>query len=177
MYQHFTNGHLDKSVYTQTNKIEYVELVNESDQHVLEIYLINYYKPKYNKMDKKSDGLTLNLDIKLNWIEFEQREVYSDTNDNISLYDLEYGDLVFIGKQNSKLNELERWRVTDIYGSHALVHDINPYDQGNILGVYGPVEIETAYDIIYSNNLITMTVEQYCNTQHIQYTNKLLNKY
>ncbi len=45
---HFTSGHLETSCYVETCKIEYIE-VSEIDSYLYEIYLINRFKPRYNK--------------------------------------------------------------------------------------------------------------------------------
>ena len=61
MNQHFTKGHLPQSVYEEVAKIEYIKHKTKSDAQVMEVYFINKYKPKYNKLNKKSDSLTINL--------------------------------------------------------------------------------------------------------------------
>jgi hypothetical protein len=42
-------GHLDFECYCNTRKIEYVELYNEFEMRVFEIFFINYYKGVFNK--------------------------------------------------------------------------------------------------------------------------------
>ena len=59
--QHFTKGHLPKSVYEEVAKIEYIKHKTKSDAQVWEVYLINKYKPRYNTLNKKNDMLTINL--------------------------------------------------------------------------------------------------------------------
>ena len=61
MNQHFTKGHLPKSVYEEVAKIEYMKHKTKSDAQVWEVYLINKYKPRYNTLNKKNDALTINL--------------------------------------------------------------------------------------------------------------------
>ena len=61
MNQHFTKGHLPKSVYEEVAKIEYIKHKTKSDAQVWEVYLINKYKPRYNTLNKKNDMLTINL--------------------------------------------------------------------------------------------------------------------
>ena len=61
MSQHFTKGHLPKSVYEEVAKIEYMKHKTKSDAQVWEVYLINKYKPRYNTLNKKNDLLTINL--------------------------------------------------------------------------------------------------------------------
>lgn len=49
--QHFTgNGHLKSECYRQVKKIQYMQCKNDSDMKDKEIYFINKYKPKYNKV-------------------------------------------------------------------------------------------------------------------------------
>ena len=59
--QHFTKGHLPKSVYEEVAKIEYMKHKTKSDAQVWEVYLINKYKPRYNTLNKKNDMLTIDL--------------------------------------------------------------------------------------------------------------------
>ena len=59
--QHFTKGHLSKSVYEEVAKIEYIKHKTKSDAQVWEVYLINKYKPRYNTLNKKNDMLTIDL--------------------------------------------------------------------------------------------------------------------
>ena len=61
MNQHFTKGHLPKSVYEEVAKIEYMKHKTKSDAQVWEVYLINKYKPRYNTLNKKNDMLTVDL--------------------------------------------------------------------------------------------------------------------
>ena len=61
MNQHFTKGHLPKSVYEEVAKIEYIKHKTKSDAQVWEVYLINKYKPRYNTLNKKNDILTIDL--------------------------------------------------------------------------------------------------------------------
>ena len=61
MNQHFTKGHLPKSVYEEVAKIEYMKHKTKSDAQVWEVYLINKYKPRYNTLNKKNDILTIDL--------------------------------------------------------------------------------------------------------------------
>lgn len=64
MNQHFTKGHLPKECYQSVAKIEYIKWKTKSDAQVMEVYFINKYKPKFNKQDKRSDTLTIQLDEK-----------------------------------------------------------------------------------------------------------------
>ena len=64
MNQHFTKGHLPKECYQSVAKIEYIKWKTKSDAQVMEVYFINKYKPKFNKQDKRSDTLTIQLEEK-----------------------------------------------------------------------------------------------------------------
>ena len=61
MNQHFTKGHLSSECYKNVYVIEYMKHRTKSDAQVWETYLINKYKPRYNKLNKKNDALTINL--------------------------------------------------------------------------------------------------------------------
>ena len=68
-------NHLFKTPMVRTldvnkiSKIEYTVLNSEADMFLYEIYLINKYKPKFNKDDKAKDNLTIELP-ELNWTKF-----------------------------------------------------------------------------------------------------------
>lgn len=64
MNQHFTKGHLPKECYSSVVKIEYIKWKTKSDAQVMEVYYINKYKPRFNKQDKRSDALTIQLEEK-----------------------------------------------------------------------------------------------------------------
>ena len=64
MNQHFTKGHLPKECYSSVAKIEYIKWKTKSDAQVMEVYYINKYKPRFNKQDKRSDTLTIQLEEK-----------------------------------------------------------------------------------------------------------------
>ena len=61
MNQHFTKGHLPAECYKSVASIEYMKWKTKSDAQVMEVYFINKYKPKFNKLNKKSDALNINL--------------------------------------------------------------------------------------------------------------------
>ena len=61
MNQHFTKGHLPAECYKSVASIEYMKWKTKSDAQVMEVYFICKYKPRYNKLNKKSDQLTINL--------------------------------------------------------------------------------------------------------------------
>ena len=61
MNQHFTKGHLSAECYKSVASIECMKFKTKSDAQVMEVYFINKYKPKYNKLNKKADTLTINL--------------------------------------------------------------------------------------------------------------------
>ena len=61
MNQHFTKGHLPSECYKSVASIEYMKWKTKSDAQVMEVYFICKYKPRYNKLNKKADTLTINL--------------------------------------------------------------------------------------------------------------------
>ena len=50
-----------KECYKNVCVIEYMKHKTKSDAQVWEVYLINKYKPKFNKLNKKDDALTIDL--------------------------------------------------------------------------------------------------------------------
>ena len=81
--QHFTKGHLPKSVYEEVAKIEYIKHKTKSDAQVWEVYLINKYKPRYNTLNKKNDMLTINLGEE-NWKVYQVLKQSSRTSEKAS---------------------------------------------------------------------------------------------
>ncbi|HSQ88722.1 GIY-YIG nuclease family protein [Romboutsia sp.] len=60
--QHFGDkGHLDQKCYKETCKIEYQKYKTKSDAQIMEVVEINRYKPKYNKLNKQNDDMTLDI--------------------------------------------------------------------------------------------------------------------
>lgn len=64
MNQHFTKGHLPKQCYNSVAKIEYQKYETKSDAQIMEIVMINKYKPKFNKLNKQNDNITFNVEEK-----------------------------------------------------------------------------------------------------------------
>ena len=83
MNQHFTKGHLPKSVYEEVAKIEYIKHKTKSDAQVWEVYLINKYKPRYNTLNKKNDALTIDLGEE-NWKVYQVLKQSSRTSKKAS---------------------------------------------------------------------------------------------
>lgn len=58
--QHFTNrGHLPIECYNSVARVDLIKLNNNLECKGLEDYLINKYKPKFNKKDKSKDPFIL----------------------------------------------------------------------------------------------------------------------
>ena len=74
MEEHFGGkGHLDKKCYSDTCRIEYLKFKTDADSLLVETYLINKYRPIYNKANKsKYEGQTIKLDIKEDWKLYKQ---------------------------------------------------------------------------------------------------------
>lgn len=72
MSQHFSDkGHLDGKCYASVARIEYQKYKTKSDAQIMEVVEINRYKPLYNKLNKQTDSMT--LDIKENeWKLYKQ---------------------------------------------------------------------------------------------------------
>lgn len=64
---HFIKGHLPQDCYSSISEIEYLQFNTNSDAIIVETYMINKYKPRYNKLNKKDDAVTLNIPIEENW--------------------------------------------------------------------------------------------------------------
>ena len=68
---HFAKGHLPKKCYSNVKNIEACKITNETNCAIYEIYYINKYKPKYNKIHKYKDRIILDLS-ELEWINFKK---------------------------------------------------------------------------------------------------------
>lgn len=69
--EHFTNNtHLIAECYSETEKVEFVKLQNESEQVVYEASLINFEKPKYNKQFNDNGNIKIEIPD-FEWTEFE----------------------------------------------------------------------------------------------------------
>lgn len=70
------HSHLPEEAYEELYEIHYTTMNTVSDQHIMEIALINYYKPIYNQQDKKDDDLTIlkNEINKLKWEKYDEYE-------------------------------------------------------------------------------------------------------
>lgn len=75
MSRHFTKTcHLPASCYSELNKIEYIEVQNDNDCTIIELYLIALHHPKHNaKSSSSNTELSINLD-RFKWKEFKQDE-------------------------------------------------------------------------------------------------------
>lgn len=77
--QHFKNGygHLPIDCYKSTCKIEIIKLKDYAQALALEQYLIDKYRPKYNKKDKSKDIFTpTNFDDIEKYKELEKWKLY-----------------------------------------------------------------------------------------------------
>ncbi|MGL5717981.1 MAG: nucleotide excision repair endonuclease [Paraclostridium sp.] len=100
MSEHFGGkGHLPKECYNKVGKIEYVEVPSDADALLVEQYLINKYKPKYNKNGKASDSQSLRFSIMMFFLTVGKWEVYEIRRTSFFLWSLfkidHIGDLIF----------------------------------------------------------------------------------
>ena len=81
MNEHFSKrGHLPHKCYKNIGKIEYIEVSSDADARLIELYLINKYKPKYNTEGKAQDSQSLKYSLPLRillgnkWILYDVRK-------------------------------------------------------------------------------------------------------
>lgn len=86
MDEHFSvKGHLSKKCYNKVGNIEYLKVNSDADARLVEQYMINRYKPRYNVDGKTDDNqaFKFNLFMGLNyfgrWKLYERRR-YSFLN-------------------------------------------------------------------------------------------------
>lgn len=78
------HSHLPTECYQNIYKIEYMEIKNEGDLHILEIYYINKYLPLYNSGDRGSVITTIQLiSPPNNWKEFDFKAMGIDINSHL----------------------------------------------------------------------------------------------
>ena len=65
--QHFTKGHLPKKCYKSIARIDYIKWDSKSDAQVMEVYYINKYHPRFNKLDKQGDRLNIQIGNEKEW--------------------------------------------------------------------------------------------------------------
>lgn len=88
--QHFTKGHLPKKCYKSIARIDYIKWDSKSDAQVMEVYYINKYHPKFNKLDKQGDRLNIQIEDEKEW------KVYQVIKKTNIKYEAENGILIWI---------------------------------------------------------------------------------
>lgn len=88
--QHFTKGHLPKKCYKSIARIDYIKWDSKSDAQVMEVYYINKYHPKFNKLDKQGDRLNIQIGNEKEW------KVYQVIKKPNIKYEAENGILTWI---------------------------------------------------------------------------------
>ena len=88
--QHFTKGHLPKKCYKSIARIDYIKWDSKSDAQVMEVYYINKYHPKFNKLDKQGDRLNIQIEDEKEW------KVYQVIKKPNIKYETETGILTWI---------------------------------------------------------------------------------
>lgn len=88
--QHFTKGHLPKKCYKSIARIDYIKWDSKSDAQVMEVYYINKYHPKFNKLDKQGDRLNIQIEDEKEW------KVYQVIKKPNIKYEAENGTLTWI---------------------------------------------------------------------------------
>lgn len=76
MNEHFKNGHLPKKCYESVGRIEYIEVSTDADAVLIETYMINKYKPKYNKYGKTKDEQSLKINSIVFFMSFGTWKLY-----------------------------------------------------------------------------------------------------
>lgn len=69
-----THNHLPKECYTEIKSVRFAETNNEADALIYEVYYINKFNPKYNKISKTLDCTTINLK-ELEFVEYNQKNI------------------------------------------------------------------------------------------------------
>ena len=88
--QHFEKGQLPKKCYKSIAKIEYIKWDTKSDAQVMEVYYINKYHPRYNRLENQNDRLNIQMNEEKEW------EVYQIIKKPNIKYEAENGVLTWI---------------------------------------------------------------------------------
>ena len=88
--QHFTKGHLPKKCYKSIQRIEYIKWETKSDAQVMEVFYINKYHPRYNRLDHQNDHLNIQVADEKEW------QVYQVIKKPNIKYEAENGVLTWI---------------------------------------------------------------------------------
>ena len=67
MGQHMERGHLPKKAYKNIQRIEYIKWDTKSDAQVMEVYYINKYHPRYNRLENQNDRLNIQINEEKEW--------------------------------------------------------------------------------------------------------------
>ena len=88
--QHFEKGHLPKKCYKSIARIDYIKWETKSDAQVMEVYYINTYHPRYNRLENQNDRLNIQINEEKEW------EVYQIIKKPNVKYEAEGGILTWI---------------------------------------------------------------------------------
>ena len=88
--QHFEKGHLPKKAYKSIARIDCIKWPTKSDAQVMEVYYINKYHPRYNRLENQNDRLNIQINEEKEW------EVYQVIKKTNVKYEAENGVLTWI---------------------------------------------------------------------------------
>lgn len=72
MANHFQRGHLDPNCYKSIAVIEYKKYNTKADAQIMEVYYINKFKGKYNKLNKQTDNPSIEIEDNQDWKLYKQ---------------------------------------------------------------------------------------------------------
>lgn len=84
--QHWTKGHLPKKCYSSVSKIEYQKYKTKADAQIMEVIMINKYKPLYNKLNKQNDNITINIGEEKEWKVYRVFDVKAKKNNRFNIF-------------------------------------------------------------------------------------------
>lgn len=168
VWQHLHNkSNIPYEGIKQVYNIEYIEFETECDMSIVEIYLINYYKPQYNT-DSKGDLGKIHIDIPNKWIQLNIHDnIIPSKNitydDDIYLqyeYSIKFNKELFTNEQlTTFINTHENKELTDddlkILGDICNIKTLNIIDINNKI-VYN----NSKAHIVESNNGYILKIEK-----------------
>ena len=132
------HNHLPKECYKLTKDIRYTELNNESDMHILELYLINTIHPIYNIAENSTiDSPTFKIEYSFNWknIDLDLFNLEQFRSKHV-LTEEEYKERQRIGIERAKNAGLYKGRKSNqLENNPAFINDVHAYLNGELKAV------------------------------------------
>ena len=130
--KHFSgNGHLEHDCIYETDKVEYAKVETNTEMDMLEIYYINKFAPKYNKINNYQEK---NIFISINevkWCQLEEFEIFK------AKYELMKIDLKKVNEAKVELQALKNEINFISYKLEKIYENINNIERNSVVPLIG----------------------------------------